>query len=94
MPPLIDVQQGTTVKLQIENRTAFPHPMHLHGHHMKLLSIDDQPFTGTRWVDSPLVMPEQRIELAFVADNPGNWLFHCHALEHHAAGLGALVRVR
>jgi len=28
-----------------------------------------------------------------VADNPGEWLFHCHALEHHAAGLGALVRI-
>jgi FtsP/CotA-like multicopper oxidase with cupredoxin domain len=94
MPPLIDVERGTSVRFQIENRTAFPHPMHLHGHHMKLLSIDDQPVTATRWVDSPLVMPRQRMELAFVADNPGKWLFHCHVLEHHAAGMGALVRVR
>lgn len=93
MPPLIDVVRGTSVKLQIENKTAFPHPMHLHGHHMKLLSIDDQAIADTRWVDSPLLMPRQKIELAFVADNPGNWLFHCHVLEHHAAGLGALVRV-
>ncbi|MFK7995389.1 MAG: multicopper oxidase family protein [Granulosicoccus sp.] len=93
MPPLIDVPRGTSVKIQFENRTAFPHPMHLHGHHMKLLSINDQPLADTRWVDSPLLMPRQRMELAFVADNPGNWLLHCHALEHHAAGLGALVRV-
>ena len=67
--------------------------MHLHGHHMKLLSIDEQPLSDSRWVDSPLVMPKQTMELAFVADNPGEWLFHCHALEHHAAGLGALVRI-
>lgn len=94
MPPLIDVKQGTSVRLHIENRTAFPHPMHLHGHHMKLLSKNGEVLSHARWVDSPLLLPEERIELAFVADNLGDWLFHCHALEHHAAGLGALVRVR
>lgn len=93
MPPLIDVPRGTSVKVSLSNETAFPHPMHLHGHHMKILSIDGKPMPDTRWVDSPLLMPNQKMELAFVADNPGNWLFHCHALEHHAAGLGALVRV-
>lgn len=92
MPPLIDVAIGTSVKLVIRNQTAFPHPMHLHGHHMKLLSIDGQTISP-QWVDSPLIMPDQTVELAFVADNPGKWLFHCHALEHHAAGLGALVKV-
>lgn len=93
MPPLVDVPRGTSVRFSLSNETAFPHPMHLHGHHMKILSIDDVKVSDTRWVDSPLLMPNQKMELAFVADNPGNWLFHCHALEHHAAGLGALVRV-
>ncbi|NND90713.1 MAG: multicopper oxidase family protein [Granulosicoccus sp.] len=93
LPPLIDVAAGTSVKIRLDNQTAFPHPMHLHGHHMKLLSVDDDALDEPRWVDSPLLMPGQRMELAFVADNPGDWLFHCHALEHHAAGLGALVRV-
>ena len=93
MPPLIDVKRGTTVKLTLDNKTAFPHPMHLHGHHMKLLTIDGKPIDQPRWVDSPLLYPQQTMQLAFVADNPGEWLFHCHALEHHAAGLGALVRV-
>lgn len=93
MPPLIDTKKGQSILLTLSNRTAFPHPMHLHGHHMKLLSIDGQALTEPRWVDSPLVMPNQTMVLAFVADNPGDWLFHCHALEHHAAGLGALVRI-
>ncbi len=93
MPPLIDTKKGQSIHMTIHNKTAFPHPMHLHGHHMKLLSIDDQPLAEPRWVDSPLIMPNQSVELAFVADNPGDWLFHCHALEHHAAGLGALVRI-
>jgi len=93
MPPLIDTPVGSSIRLTIHNETAFPHPMHLHGHHMKLLSVDGQALDEPHWVDSPLVMPKQSIELAFVADNPGDWLFHCHALEHHAAGLGALVRI-
>ena len=93
MPPLIDTKTGTSIRLKIRNETAFPHPMHLHGHHMKLLAIDEQPLPIPRWVDSPLVMPGTSMDLAFVADNPGRWLFHCHALEHHAAGLGALVNI-
>lgn len=93
MPPLIDVKRGQTVLLDINNDTAFPHPMHLHGHHMKLLEIDGTAMKSPHWVDSPLVLPRQNVKLAFVADNPGDWLFHCHALEHHAAGLGTLVRI-
>ena len=93
MAPLLDLKKGASVRLTLRNDTAFPHPMHLHGHHMQLLSIDDTPLTEPRWVDSPLLMPRQKMELAFVADNPGKWLFHCHVLEHHSAGLGALVVV-
>jgi FtsP/CotA-like multicopper oxidase with cupredoxin domain len=93
MAPLMDLKKGSSVRLTLRNETAFPHPMHLHGHHMQLLSIDDQPLAEPRWVDSPLLMPRQTMELAFVADNPGKWLFHCHVLEHHSAGLGALVVV-
>ncbi len=93
MPPLINTKKGTSIRLTISNDTAFPHPMHLHGHHMKLLSVDGQALPSPYWVDSPLILPGQKFELAFVADNPGDWLFHCHALEHHAAGLGALVRI-
>ena len=93
MLPILDVPRGTSVRLIIKNETAFPHPMHLHGHHMKVLNIDGKDASETRWVDSPLLMPKQVMELAFVADNPGDWLFHCHALEHHASGLGSLIRV-
>lgn len=93
MSPLISAKRGQTIRLTMRNETAFPHPMHLHGHHMKLLSIDNNVQSDPRWLDSPLLMPKQSMQLAFVADNPGDWLFHCHVLEHHRAGLGALVRV-
>ena len=93
LAPLIEAKAGESIRLTLQNDTAFPHPMHLHGHHMKLLLIDGEPLADPYWVDSPLLMPRQRMELAFVADNPGQWLFHCHVLEHHAAGLGALVQI-
>ena len=40
-----------------------------------------------------LLFPNETAEVAFVADNPGDWLFHCHILEHHEGGMGAVVRV-
>jgi FtsP/CotA-like multicopper oxidase with cupredoxin domain len=39
------------------------------------------------------MMPRERAEIAFVADNPGDWMFHCHILEHQAGGMMAVVRV-
>jgi FtsP/CotA-like multicopper oxidase with cupredoxin domain len=40
-----------------------------------------------------VIAPQERIEIGFVADNPGDWMFHCHVLEHQAAGMMGLVRV-
>ena len=37
---------------------------------------------------------DETVEIAFVADNPGSWLFHCHILEHHEAGMGAVINVQ
>jgi len=39
------------------------------------------------------MQPGENAEFRFVADNPGLWLFHCHMLEHHAAGMGAVIEV-
>lgn len=43
-------------------------------------------FQQREWQDTALVSPREKVEIAFVADNPGNWMFHCHVLEHQAAG--------
>ena len=40
-----------------------------------------------------VVRPRDTAEVAFVADNPGRWLVHCHVLEHHAGGMGAMFEV-
>ncbi len=92
-PKLFDLALGRTYRVTLINETAFEHPMHIHGHHMKLLSRDGVPETREIWHDTVLVAPQETVELAFTADNPGDWLFHCHILEHQQAGMMALVNV-
>ena len=93
MEPLFEFREGSTQVLAIRNKTAFPHPMHLHGHSFRLLSRNGQPVLGNPWLDTVLLAAEEEVEIAFVADNPGDWLFHCHVLEHMQAGMSAVVRV-
>jgi FtsP/CotA-like multicopper oxidase with cupredoxin domain len=64
--------------------------MHLHGHHALVLSRNGKPSTGSPWwVDSLNVANGESYEIAFVADNPGIWMDHCHNLPHAAQGLAA-----
>jgi FtsP/CotA-like multicopper oxidase with cupredoxin domain len=88
--PLVAARLGETVRIEMVNDTAWPHAMHLHGHHFRRLNPDGQ--TGPLR-DTILVDRGETVEIAFVADNPGNWLLHCHMLEHAAAGMMTWVKV-
>jgi FtsP/CotA-like multicopper oxidase with cupredoxin domain len=64
--------------------------MHLHGHHAVVLSRNGAASTGSSWwVDSLTVANGESYEIAFVADNPGIWMDHCHNLPHAAQGFVA-----
>lgn len=93
MDPLLVLPQGTSHVLQMDNRTAWHHPMHLHGHSFRVIARNGQPTRHLEWQDTVLMAPEERVEIAFVADNPGDWMFHCHILEHQAAGMMGVIRV-
>jgi FtsP/CotA-like multicopper oxidase with cupredoxin domain len=91
-PPLFTVKRGRTVMLGFANNTAFAHAMHVHGHHFRLLDrLDDgwKPY----WLDTVLVETRQTARIAFVADNPGKWMIHCHMLEHQETGMAAWFEV-
>jgi len=90
-PPMFKVDRGRTVVLNFANRTAFPHAMHVHGHHFRQLT----PGGGHRpyWLDTVIVDPERSESIAFVADNPGKWTMHCHMIEHMAFGMAAWFEV-
>ncbi len=85
------VAEGERVEIILRNRTAMPHPIHLHGHHFQVVGIDDDRFSGAVR-DTVLVPPERSVTFAFDADNPGHWAFHCHQLYHMAAGMMTSVR--
>ena len=40
-----------------------------------------------------LIPPRERAEIALVADNPGDWMFHCHILDHQEGGMMSVIRV-
>jgi FtsP/CotA-like multicopper oxidase with cupredoxin domain len=90
--PMFDVAEGDVVVMQLRNDSGDVHPMHLHGHHVVVLSRDGVAASGSPWiVDSLDVRPGERYEIAFVADNPGIWSDHCHTLPHAVDGLIAHV---
>jgi FtsP/CotA-like multicopper oxidase with cupredoxin domain len=88
--PMFMVEEGDVVVMEIDNSSDDAHPMHLHGHHAVVLSRDGRAATGSPWwVDSLEVRVGETYEIAFLADNPGLWMDHCHNLPHAAEGLVA-----
>ena len=87
LQPITRIPKGRTAVINMINRTSWPHAMHLHGHHFRVVERNGAPVTGAPWRDTELVERDEQVRIAFVADNPGKWLFHCHMLEHQAAGM-------
>lgn len=88
--PFAELALGETVRIEIVNDTVFPHAMHLHGMHFRELR-DDGTLGPMR--DTILLDGGETREIAFVADNPGDWLFHCHMLAHAASGMTTWIKV-
>jgi len=80
------VAKGERVEIAMHNKTGMAHPMHLHGHVFQVVAINNQRFSGALR-DTVMVPPQQTVTVAFDADNPGRWAFHCHNLYHMGAGM-------
>lgn len=87
----LEVSAGQRVALSFVNKTMMMHPMHLHGHHFQIVGINGSALQGPIR-DTALVPPMSTVDVAFDADNPGRWLFHCHNLYHMAAGMMGELR--
>lgn len=85
--PLFSVPRGRTVELGMANLTGWDHGMHVHGHHFRVVEWSHRPPLTDGWHDTVLLRPRESVIAAFVADNPGKWLIHCHMMEHHAGGM-------
>jgi FtsP/CotA-like multicopper oxidase with cupredoxin domain len=93
MEPMFTLPRGRTGLIAMSNETTWWHPMHLHGHAFRVISRNGAPTRYHEWQDTVLVGPRERVEIAFVADNPGDWMFHCHVLEHQESGMMGIIRV-
>lgn len=89
---MLMVKEGQLVKLHIVNTTDLFHPIHIHGHTFTVLSKNGTPLTGSPvHVDTILVGPHETWDVAFLANNPGLWMLHCHNFQHADFGMDMMV---
>lgn len=91
-PPLATLTSGKSYVAEIFNGTPHAHPIHLHGHMFRVVSSNERD-TRNHWADTVLLSPKERVEIAFVAGSPGDWMFHCHIIEHQDTGMMGTLRV-
>ncbi|MBX5228787.1 MULTISPECIES: multicopper oxidase family protein [unclassified Rhizobium] len=90
--PLAELKLGRSYVFNLENTTPHAHPIHLHGMSFTVISSsarEAMPLVS----DTYLVQPDEKVQLAFVADNPGDWVLHCHIIEHQKTGMTSYIRV-
>jgi FtsP/CotA-like multicopper oxidase with cupredoxin domain len=91
-PPLYELKAGRSYVMEMFNGTPHQHPMHMHGHTFRVLSSSNRDLP-VHWADTVLVRPKERIRIAFVAGKTGDWMFHCHIIEHQETGMMGYLRV-
>ena len=91
--PMMAVALGRTVVMAMHNHTEWDRPMHLHGQSFRVLTRNGRPLGRAEWRDTVLLAPHDSVEVGFVADNPGTWMFHCHILEHQMTGMTTVITV-
>lgn len=80
----LTIRQGEQARLTFTNMSMMWHPMHLHGHTFQVIKADGTP--GPR-KDTVIVLPMQRVTVNLLADNPGDWMLHCHNGYHQESGM-------
>ncbi|MBF9252171.1 multicopper oxidase domain-containing protein [Pontibacter sp. 172403-2] len=80
----IKVDSGQVLRIKMVNQTMMRHPMHLHGHFFRVLNEQGAYSPLKHTVDVP---PMQAITIEFLANEPGEWFFHCHILYHMMSGM-------
>ena len=82
------VKVGELQVWDVINDTMMDHPFHLHGFFFQVLEVNGEPPAFRSWEDTINVPPKGRVRIAWVADDrPGEWMYHCHILEHHEQGM-------
>lgn len=72
---------------EVSNTSLMDHPFHLHGYFFQVLEVDGEAPEYISWKDTINLKPRSRAKIAWMPDRPGSWMYHCHILEHHEAGM-------
>jgi FtsP/CotA-like multicopper oxidase with cupredoxin domain len=86
----LNVRLNDRVRIRVGNLTMTNHPIHLHGHEFEVTGTDGGPVPKTaRWpeVTTDIAVGQMR-HLEFIADEPGDWAFHCHKSHHTMNAMG------
>jgi FtsP/CotA-like multicopper oxidase with cupredoxin domain len=82
------VRVGELQVWDVVNDTLMDHPFHLHGFFFQVLDVNGNPPAFRSWEDTVNIPPKARVRIAWVPDDrPGEWMYHCHILEHHESGM-------
>ncbi|MER2498141.1 multicopper oxidase family protein [Vibrio neptunius] len=92
--PLATLAYGKTYIFDLKNVTQYHHPIHIHGHTFTVLEMDGKKIAEPFHTDTVLLGKNGRAKAAFVADNPGRWMYHCHVIEHMKTGLMGYIEVK
>jgi len=90
--PLATLKLSKSYILRLRNESPNAHPIHLHGVSFKLLRSNKRQLPSLV-TDTALLLEEETLDVALVADNPGDWAFHCHVIEHQKTGLAGFLRI-
>jgi FtsP/CotA-like multicopper oxidase with cupredoxin domain len=93
----IPVAVGEVVKVRFRNLDTMmmhpmDHPMHLHGTYFLVVSVNGRRPERETWKDTVNVPAGQYVDVAFVMKNPGDWMLHCHIIDHEDGGMMTVVR--
>ena len=82
------VKIGELQVWDIVNDTLMDHPFHLHGYFFQVVEVNGAPPAFLSWEDTVNIPPRSRVRIAWMPDDrPGEWMYHCHILEHHESGM-------
>ena len=88
------VKAGELRIWDVVNATLVDHPFHLHGFFFQVLAVNGAAPPWRSWEDVVNVPPKGTVRIVWLPDDrPGSWMYHCHILEHHAAGMMAHFEV-
>ena len=79
---------------ELANTSLMDHPFHLHGFFFQVIEVNGKAPEYISWKDTINLPPRSKTKIAWMPDDrPGTWMYHCHILEHHEAGMMAHFKV-